>query len=243
MSGDPATPGGLDPVPPINAAIGRMEAIAAGLPVADGVARFNDLYLAVTREVLATAGNDAFEDPAFIAHLDLSFAGRYFEAYDADLGGRDMGSAWWPLFEARSRPGTAPIQFALAGMNAHINFDLCIALVETHRELGVPIQTGTARHRDYLRVNAILELVEETVKERLATGILDLADEALGRLDDVLAMWSVGRARDAAWAHAEVLEHLQGIGWIADRYTDTLGHVVGFAGRGLLLAVLPEDSI
>ena len=32
--------------------------------------------------------------------------------------------------------GTAPIQFALAGMNAHINRDLPLALVETCDELG-----------------------------------------------------------------------------------------------------------
>lgn len=241
MAAGPPSPRDPATDPPLGVVLARMEAIAAMLPEADGVARFNDLYLAVTREVVATAGGDGFEDPAFLAKLDLLFAERYFDAYD-DAGERDQASAWRPLFEARARAGVAPIQFALAGMNAHINYDLCLALVDTHRELGVPVEAGTPRHRDYLKVNAILERVEALVKERLATGLVGCADDALGRLDDVLAIWSVARARDSAWAHAEVLENLVRLPWVASRYVETLGHVVGFAGRGLLLAVLPSDA-
>jgi Family of unknown function (DUF5995) len=38
--------------------------------------------------------------------------------------------AWKPLFEARFATGIAPVQFALAGMNAHINRDLSIVVCE-----------------------------------------------------------------------------------------------------------------
>jgi hypothetical protein len=222
----------------IGAVIERMRAIEAGLPQADGVARFNDLYLAVTREVAVQAGREAFEDPRFLSRLDGVFADRYFAAVDAETGGEEVPPAWAPLFEARSRPRIAPIQFALAGMNAHINYDLCLALVETCAELEIAPEAGLPQHRDYLRVNGILERVEERVKERLASGLVGCTDEALGRLDDVLAMWSVARARDAAWAYAEVLWELRELPSLRESFLETLARIVGLAGRGLLLPTL-----
>ena len=215
-----------------------MSAIAAALPPADGVARFNDLYLAVTREVLADARADAFEDGAFLARLDVVFAGLYFRAIDADAARARVARAWAPLFAARRRARLAPIQFALAGMNAHINHDLALALVETFRERRLSPRRDTPQHRDYLRVNLILERVEERVKGRLATGLVGVADEALGRLDDVLAMWSVARARDAAWTHAETLWALRERPPLRDAFRLTLDRTVGLAGRGLLLPTL-----
>jgi hypothetical protein len=50
----------VDPIEDVEA---RMEAIAAPLAEADGVARFNELYLAVTRAVAREAGSEVYEDP------------------------------------------------------------------------------------------------------------------------------------------------------------------------------------
>jgi hypothetical protein len=132
----------------------------------------------------------------------------------------------------------APIQFALAGMNAHINHDLCLALVDTCQEFGLVVETDSPQHRDYLRVNEILERVEGEVKERFATGLVGVVDEALGRLDDVVAMWSVARGRDAAWTQAQTLAALQATPELSERYLLVLGRMVGLAGRGLLVPTL-----
>jgi hypothetical protein len=215
-----------------------MRAIEAGLPEADGVARFNDVYLAVTLGVAAEAERDGFEDPRFLSRLDVVFANLYFAGVDAGAEGRSVPPAWAPLFEARSRPKIAPIQFALAGMNAHINYDLCLALVETCDQLDITLERDSPQHRDYLRVNEILAEVEEQVKLRFASGLIGCADEALGRLDDVLAMWSVARARDAAWTHGEVLWTVRKWGELRDSYLETLARMVGLGGRGLLLPTL-----
>ena len=53
--------------------------------------------------------------------------------------------AWQPLFALRAQPGTVSLQYALAGMNAHINFDLGLALVRTCRQLGRTQHTKIAR--------------------------------------------------------------------------------------------------
>jgi Family of unknown function (DUF5995) len=223
---------------PIAGVVARMERIASGLPASDGVARFNDLYLAVTRAVLEETAGGEFEDPVFLSRLDVVFAGLYFDAFDDDAAGRAIGSAWKPLFRARTRRGIAPIQFALAGMNAHINHDLSLALVATMAELGLSPKRGTPQFRDFVRVNALLERVEGEVKARLLDEMLSVADEALGRVDDVLAMWSVARARDAAWTHAQALWELRDEPQLHEAFLDSLASFVGLASRGLLIRTL-----
>ena len=90
-------------------------------------------------------------------------------------------------------------------MNAHINYDLPIGVRETCRAFGLTPEDDTPHHQDYLRLNAILADVQERVKPWLATGLLGVIDRAFGRLDDVVAAFSVARARDAAWVHSKVL--------------------------------------
>jgi uncharacterized protein DUF5995 len=224
---------GMESIEPV---IARMNAIAKSLPQTDGVARFNAMYLAVTREVATQAGAGKFKDPDSLALLDVVFADLYFSAVDASSGRKQIPRAWRPLFEARRKKRVAPIQFALAGMNAHINHDLVLAIVETCRRRKQKVKRGTRFHRDYVAVNKLLEKVEERVKQDFLTGDLAVADEALGRLDDVLAMWSISRARDAAWNGAETVSHLPP--FARKPFLDTLAGTVGLAGRGLLVPVL-----
>ena len=214
-----------------------MRGLDATLPPADGVAWFNKLYLAVTEAVAAELGRGAFEDARFTERLDVVFAGLYLAALDADPGRAPR--AWVALFEARRRPRLLPIQFALAGMNAHINRDLPLALVAVRRELGIDLRRGTPQHRDFTRVNLLLEVTEARVKAWLAAGVVGVADRRLGRVDDAIAMWNVSRARDAAWTNGEALWALREVPELHDAFLLSLDRLVGFAGRGLLAPVEP----
>src|SRR5215831_3554083 len=119
------------PVTTVAGAIARMEAIEAGLPAGDGLACFNHMYLGVTRQVNGQLGAGFYADSAFMTHLDVAFAGLYFAAADAAGDPAVVPPAWRPLVEQRANPGIEPVQFALAGMNAHINHDLPLALLDT----------------------------------------------------------------------------------------------------------------
>jgi hypothetical protein len=226
------------PADPIAAVIARMEAIETGLAPSDGVACFNGLYLAVTQAVDGRLADEGFADPAFLSALDVTFAGLYFDAVDAVAAGRKPSRAWAPLFERRGDGRVAPIQFALAGMNAHINHDLPLALIATFEQFGLSPDPDGPPHADYQRVNATLATVEEQVKARFATGLIGVADRVLGRLDDVLAMWSIEEARNAAWQHCEMLWALRSQRRLYDDALDALDGICGLAGRGLLVPVL-----
>jgi hypothetical protein len=220
---------------PIEAVAERMEAIAAPLAPDDGVRRFNELYLAVTRAVAAESASATFEDPAFISRLDVVFADLYFAAVDDDGAGRPMPRAWAPLFEKRAERGIAPLQFAVAGMNAHINHDLALALVTTTKERGVALERDTPQHRDYVVVDGILERVQAEIKDRFTSGVVKDIDRAGGTADDMLASWSVSRARDNAWTQAQTLDALGGSDFLRRQFLLALGRNVGFAGRALLV--------
>jgi hypothetical protein len=100
--------------------VAKMKAIDAALPRKDGVAYFNRLYLAVTNAVQVASADASFENPAFLEWLDVVFAGGYFDAEATIASGTAAPPAWAPLIEERSVK-REPIQFALCGMNAHIN--------------------------------------------------------------------------------------------------------------------------
>jgi len=221
----------------------RLRAIEDSAPRSDGVACFARLYRSVTEGVGADLTSRGFADARFLEALDVHFAELFFSALDSY--GRDPGrtpSAWVPLFAQRARRGIAPLQFALAGMNAHINRDLPVALVTTCRELGLDLREGSPEHADFERVDALLAQVERQVKSAYLTGWLAWVDRLVHRfhrIDDVVAMWDVGRARDAAWTNAQALWALDDEPSLAGDYLLALDRMVGLASRGLLI---PADS-
>jgi len=215
-----------------------MTGIDQLVPDTDGLKWFNHLYLAVTTAIRDSLATTTFNDPAWIEQLDVVFANLYFNALA--LGEVDVlaaPAAWQPLLAARPDPGLAKIQFALAGMNAHINRDLPVAIVQIYQATGGAPSRTDAHYADYETVNGILETVETQVKQEFTTGILGVVDAAAGPLDDVLAMWSIQAARDAAWTHAEVLWNLRDLPDLQNDFLATLDDFTGFAGRGLLTHV------
>jgi Family of unknown function (DUF5995) len=234
---------GSDPQPHIAAVIARLRTIEASAPRSDGVVCFARLYREVTEGVRAELTKQGFADSRFLEKLDVHFADLFFsalEAYGRDPAGTP--SAWVPLFAQRSQRGVAPLQFALAGMNAHINRDLPVALVTTCHELGLGLSEGSRQHADFERVDALLAHVEARVKRSYLTGWparVDRLVHRVRRIDDVVAMWDVGRARDAAWTNAQALWALRDEPPLARNYLLALDRMVGFASRGLLV---PADS-
>jgi hypothetical protein len=223
--------------------VARMESSVSMLPRADGIACFTRLYLSVTEGVQERLAGLVFADPRFLARLDVAFADLFFSALDA--AGSDpsrLPRSWAPLVESRSARGIAPLQFALAGMSAHINRDLPVALVTTCTELGIALEEGSPQHRDFEHVNTVLAEVEAQVKAQYLTGALRTIDRLIhrvDRIDDVVAMWNVSRARDAAWANAEALWALRGQPDLEASYLVALDRMVGLTCRGLLV---PADT-
>ncbi|KMS92872.1 hypothetical protein ACZ91_01935 [Streptomyces regensis] len=211
---------------PVDAVVARMRALDAALPPRDGVAVFNRVYLAVTEEIDRRLDAGEFPDPHAATALDVRFAERYLAAVAAD---RRPPACWRPLFQLRRHPGVRPLQFALAGINAHIGHDLALAVVDACRTLGCE---PADLEDEFDRVGDLLVSLEERIREDLMPGpdLFQIADP----LTHLLGSWSLERAREATWAAARALWALRHCADVAEEFTERLDAAVGFAGRMLL---------
>lgn len=212
--------------------VGRMREIDAGLQSRDGVAVFNRVYLQVTELVRERLTSGFFDNPKLMERFDLTFAQLYFDAVDADRAGGEPAPAWAPLFAVRRRRGVVPIQFALAGMNAHINDDLAIAVVTT---CGRSRREPASMRADYERVNELLASVVRPIRQSFLDHQVVQAGKPLSPLADVLSAWSLDKARDAAWVHACALWELRRTRTLAAAYRATLSRTAGMVSRQLLV--------
>ncbi|MFE6818057.1 DUF5995 family protein [Streptomyces sp. NPDC057677] len=213
----------VDPV------VDRMRAFRSAWHPADGVAVFNRVYLTVTEEIGHAIEAGGFADRRAATTLDVRFAERYLTAVDAAATGRPSPACWRPLFRYRRHPGVRPLQFALAGINAHIGHDLALAVVDACRDL----ECAPAELEDeFDRVGDVLVLLEERIREELMPGpdLLEVADP----LTHLLGCWSLDRARDGAWLAARSLWQLRGLPELAEEFTERLDRSVGLVGRMLL---------
>jgi len=236
MSATPGSPLSWAPVTSVAEAAARMEAIGAALPAGDGLACFNRMYLEVIRAVSADLGRGFFADPAFMTRLDVTFANLYFAAAEAAGTPAAVPAAWRPLAELRGAAGVEPIQFALAGMNAHINHDLPVALVATCAELGTSPGAG-AHYADFQKVDALLDGEEEAIRRSFETTAEQTLDRHLQAVGNLVTCWAINSARDLAWQNSLVLWELRGIGAARELFLDGLAESAALASRLLLTAV------
>jgi hypothetical protein len=218
----------------VDTVVSRMRALDARLPERDGLAVFNRVYLAVTESVDRHIDRGGFTDPRAAITLDVRFAERYLTAVESVADDRRPPACWRPLFQFRRHPGVRPLQFALAGINAHIGHDLALAVVDSCRTLGCE---PADLEDEFDRVGELLVSLEERIREDLMPGpdLLQIADP----LTHLLGSWSLERARDATWTAARALWALRRLPDVAGEFTERLDTAVGFASR-MLLTPLPD---
>ena len=203
----------------------------------DGLKWFNWLYLEVTEAVEARIVAGGFSDPAWLAELDVQFARLYFSALASSLSGQSAPDCWDALFQSRGQLKIARIQFAMAGINAHINHDLAEALVATCTTTGTTPDHGGVLYPDYTALNTTLDGLIETAKQTLHVRLLGDALPPAGQLENTLAAWSVSAARESAWRNAEILWHLRAEPDLSSAFMDSLDGLTAVAGKALLVPV------
>jgi hypothetical protein len=217
--------------------INRLMAIEAALPAGDGVACFNRMYLEVTRAVDQQLQGGTYGDATFVSRLDVVFANLYFTAVDSlSSPGVAPPAAWQPLLALRARPGIEPIQFALAGMNAHINHDLPLAVVATCADLDTAPADGS-HHADYQKVDVLLDAAEQSIRESFEPPGIQAVDHHVAAVADLVGNWSMNAARDVAWDTAVALWDIRDRPEATELLTGGLARTVAMASRGLLIAI------
>ncbi|OIK00576.1 DUF5995 family protein [Streptomyces colonosanans] len=213
----------------VAAVVSRMRALDKAWPPGDGVAVFNRVYLTVTEEAGRRPDAGGCTDRRAAIALDVRFAERYLTVAEEGC----PPACWRPLFLFRRHPGVRPVQFALAGINAHIGHDLPLAVVDACRTLGCE---PAELENEFDDVGDILVSLEDRVLEDLTPGpdLLRITDP----LTHLLGSWSLEQSREAAWAAARALWALRELPEIAEEFARRLDTAMGFASR-MLLTPLP----
>ena len=213
-----------------------MEAIGTALAATDGLACFNRMYLEVTQQVNAELGQGFYADPAFMTQLDVTFAGLYFSAVGAAADPAAVPLAWRPLMQQRANAGIEPVQFALAGMNAHINHDLPLAVVATCAALATSPEAG-AHFADSQKGDQLLDAAEQAVRQSFESAPELAVDRHLAAVNSLIANWTINSARDLAWNNSLLLWAVRDDPIARGLMADSLAASAALSSRLLLVAV------
>jgi hypothetical protein len=220
-----STFGDVSPAKTIPEVLDRLSSIqehlhrTAPLGKHDGVACFNYLYRIITQDVWKRVQTADFQDLTFLNNLDVAFANRYLSALRAyERNPRSAPRSWAVLISRRSTSGISPLQFAIAGVNAHVDFDLAFALVTTSSGLRQPLAHGTQR-ADYQKVNAIFAKHMHALRTHFENQFERKFDDHFSRIANMLGDEIVVASRNVAWFNAAALYP-----WRANRHIHRLYH-------------------
>jgi hypothetical protein len=141
------------------------------------------------------------------------------------------------LFQSRNQGAIARIQFALAGINAHINHDLPEAIVATCRVTGTTPVHGGTHYGDYSALNSTLDGLIESAKRTLHVRLLGGALPPISHLENTIAAWNVSAARESAWLNAGHLWPLRTNPLLESSFMDMLDGLTTVIGKVLLVPV------
>jgi hypothetical protein len=168
---------------------------------------FAALYTHVELAIDTACARDEFTHPDLLARVNERFFRRYFAAFGERRHGLPASGPWQAAFDAGESDRLCVVQHLLLGMNAHINYDLPIAVADALDPDELPVFRG-----DFDRMNDLLaSLVDEVSDDIALCWPLLRWINRLGRgPDDVIIDFSMRCAREHAWCSALKLAPLAG---------------------------------
>jgi hypothetical protein len=146
-----------------------------------------------------------FEDNYWVDQLMHRFATYYFDALSLyDQQHPATPAVWQQAHDATREQKMNVLQHLLMGINAHINYDLALALYDG-LQLEWPVLTETqrrVREQDHQTVNRIIgetidAVQDEVIKPRSRT--FALVDQLMGRMDEWLLSQLITGWRSNVW--------------------------------------------
>ncbi len=198
-----------EPFESAEAVTDRLDQLESRLrDIEDRRAVFLTIYVKMTRSVRQGIQAGDFANPSWMRAYLTAFADEYRRAFlNYETGAiEQVPDPWHIAFGTSIAADGLYVQDAYLGVNAHINYDLALAL----DRVGIDPDRGQ-KYADHQAINEILaELIDAqqtALAEAYAPGVAD-ADQAFGRWDENATLWSMAMGREQAWRVALALTDL-----------------------------------
>jgi Family of unknown function (DUF5995) len=191
------------------AILDRMQSLLSSWKEAgDSRAIFLECYLMMTQNMIQAIQAGEFHNSQWVEQLLVHFAGFYFHALDIYQQDSLQSPAVWRLtFDRAQNERLHAIQNLLLGVNAHINYDLVMALGDMLEPDWGQLNEEQRRQRyeDHNHVNQVIsrtvDAAQDSIIEPREPG-MDLLDHLLGPLDEWLISGLIERWREGVWKQA-----------------------------------------
>jgi hypothetical protein len=166
---------------------------------------FAYVYRRTTARIKEAIENKRFDDNPGMEKFDVTFANYYIDAYDSYKNDKPLSDSWKAAFDA-GKENLTIIQHLLLGMNAHINLDLGQTAA-----ISAPGEKIHNIKNDFMEVNLVLNSLTDEMQRRLGkvSPLMFLLDWIGKRTDELIANFSMVKAREQAWSLAEGIASLE----------------------------------
>ncbi len=195
--------------PALDPLLERMQALVDDWKAAsDNRAIFLSCYLMMTQNMLEAIRRQDFHDPAWVGVLLQRFAEYYFlalEAYERDAD--QAPPVWQVAHNAAIQKQGLVLQELLLGVNAHINYDLVLTLVDLLQPEWESLtdERRSQRYADHCHVNEVIGATIDAVQDQVvepAMPVMDMIDRLLGPLDEKMISRLLSDWREQVWQNA-----------------------------------------
>jgi hypothetical protein len=190
---------------------------------------FATLYRRMTVAVQQAILNGSFEDGKRMEQLDVTFANRYFAAWESYTNKKACSNAWCAAFDACENSGLIVLQHLLLGINTHINLDLCIAAADC-----CPKDKIYGLQSDFQKINEVIALQAQLVQDTLCNIWLPLRllTSISNNKEKAVLNFSIDTARDCSWANAIVLANTNDS--LKDQHIAQIDNMVVVLGKQII---------
>lgn len=174
----------------------------------DRRAVFLECYSMMTANMLRAIDAGEFHDALWVRHLLEHFAAYYFNALQAyEQEDSQTPHIWRQTFDCARQQDSQALQNLLLGVNAHINYDLVLAVSDLLEPewSGLDEPARRRRYEDHCHVNEIIARTVDAVQNSvLEPGNLpmQLVDVVFGRVDEWLISRLITGWREQVWEQA-----------------------------------------
>lgn len=171
---------------------------------------FLSCYHLMSTNMVSAISKKEFHDVVWVDKLLRRFADYYFEGLTCyDCGGLTP-KVWDRAHKATRDNDLSELQFLILGVNAHINYDLVLALYDLLKpEWNTLSETQQKyRYEDHHHVNYVIASTIDRVQDEILEPLnpkLKWVDTLLGRMDEYLISKLITSWREDVWENTQML--------------------------------------